>query len=170
MSKLEFTLNDGTRIPWLGFGTGTALYQQDASDLVRQAIENGVTHLDGAQMYQNEETLGQGIKLSGKPRSELFVTTKLKGLSPGQTVKDTLLDSLKKLGLDYVDLFLVHDPTPYTKENRLRDVWSQMEALKDEGLAKSVGVSNFKVEDLNEILPEAKIIPSMNQVGRRTHP
>ncbi|KAF9442255.1 Aldo/keto reductase, partial [Macrolepiota fuliginosa MF-IS2] len=70
-------LNDGSRIPWLGFGTGTALYKQDVSNLVRQAIEAGVSHLDGAQSYQNEDTLGQGIKLSGKPRSELFITTKL---------------------------------------------------------------------------------------------
>ncbi|KAF5357922.1 hypothetical protein D9756_001431 [Leucocoprinus leucothites] len=152
MSKIEITLNDGSRIPWLGFGTGTALYKQDASELVRQAIEAGVTHLDGAQMYENEETLGQGIKASGKSRSTIFVTTKLRGLQPGQTVKDTLLESLKKLGLTYVDLFLIHDPTPYRKEGRLKEVWAQMEQLKGEGLAKSVGVSNFKVSDLEEIL------------------
>lgn len=169
MSDLEFTLNDGTRIPALGFGTGTALYSQDASAFVRQAIETGITHLDGAQAYGNEETLGKGVVLSKKPRSELFITTKLKRLDPGQTVKDTLVDSLKKLGVDYVDLFLIHDPTPHQKEGRLPDVWSQVEALKDEGLAKSVGVSNFKVEDLNEILPGAKIIPSINQVGRKSH-
>jgi len=164
MSTAKITLNDGTRIPWLGFGTGTALFSKDASELVAQAIASGVTHLDGAQMYQNEETLGRGIKLSGKPRSELFITTKLNGLKPGQTVKDTLVDSLKKLGLDYVDLFLIHDPTLFTKDGKLKNVWSQVEALKDEGLAKSIGVSNFKVEDLNEILPGAKVIPAVNQI------
>jgi diketogulonate reductase-like aldo/keto reductase len=165
MPKIDITLNDDTRIPWLGFGTGTALYNRDATDLVCQAIQTGVTHLDGAQWYENEYTLGQGIKVSGKPRSALFVTTKLKGLNPGQTVKDTLLESLKKLGLDYVDLFLIHDPTPYQKEGKLKEVWAQVEKVKDEGFAKSIGVSNFKVTDLEEILPGAKVIPSINQVS-----
>ena len=169
MSKHPITLNDGNHIPWLGFGTGTALYQQDATQSVCQAIEAGVTHLDGAQMYKNEDTLGQGIKASGKPRSMLFVTTKLNLLSGGQTVKDSLLESLQKLGLAYVDLFLIHDPTPHQKEGRLKEIWTQMEQVKGEGLAKSIGVSNFKVSDLEEILPSAKIIPSVNQVCR-DHP
>ena len=169
MSKHPITLNDGNHIPWLGFGTGTALYQQDATQSVCQAIEAGVTHLDGAQMYKNEDTLGQGIKASGKSRSMLFVTTKLNLLSEGQTVKDSLLKSLQKLGLAYVDLFLIHDPTPHQKEGRLKEIWTQMEQVKGEGLAKSIGVSNFKVSDLEEILPSAKIIPSVNQVCR-DHP
>ncbi|KXN92202.1 NAD/NADP-dependent indole-3-acetaldehyde reductase [Leucoagaricus sp. SymC.cos] len=165
MSKVETTLNDGSRIPWLGFGTGTALYKQDAAQLVRQAISTGATHLDGAQAYENEDTLGEGIKLSKKPRSELFVTTKLKAPKPGQSVKDTLLESLKKLDMKYVDLFLIHDPTSYHKEGKLKEVWAQMEEVKGEGLARSVGVSNFTVEHLQEVLPGAKIIPSINQVG-----
>ena len=120
-------------------------------------------------MYKNEDTLGEGIKASGKPRSMLFVTTKLHLLSGDQTVKDSLLESLKKLGLAYVDLFLIHDPTPHQKEGRLKEIWTQMEQVKDEGLARSIGVSNFRVSDLEEILPGAKIIPSVNQVGR-DHP
>jgi diketogulonate reductase-like aldo/keto reductase len=166
---LEFTLNDGNRIPALGFGTGTALYNKDASAFVRLAIKTGVTHLDGAQMYKNEETLGEGIKTSGKPRSELFITTKLHVLDPGQKVKETLVESLGKLGVDYVDLFLIHDPTVNQKEGTLPEIWSQLEALKTEGLAKSIGVSNFKVEDLNAILPGAKIVPAVNQVSRSCH-
>ncbi|EKM82552.1 hypothetical protein AGABI1DRAFT_111158 [Agaricus bisporus var. burnettii JB137-S8] len=161
---LEFTLNDGNRIPAIAFGTGTALYNQDASAFVRLAIETGITHLDGAQMYENEETLGKGIKSSGKPRSELFITTKLHILKPGQTVRETLVESLGKIGVDYVDLFLIHDPTANRKEATLSEIWSQLEALKNEGLTKSIGVSNFKVEDLNEILPGAKIIPAVNQI------
>ena len=166
MYQYDIILNDGNHIPWLGFGTGTALYKQNATQSVFQAIEAGVTHFDSAQIYGNEDTLGEGIKASGKPRSMFFVTTKLNPLSGDQTVKDTLLDSLKKLGLAYVDLFLIHDPTPYQKEGRLREIWTQMEQMKDEGLSKSIGVSNFRVSDLEEILPGAKVIPSVNQVGR----
>lgn len=165
MSKIRFTLNTGTTIPWLGFGTGTALYGKDAANLVRLAIENGITHLDGAQMYNNEDTLGAGIKASGKPRSDLFVTTKLKNLAPGESVKDSLKASLARLGLDYVDLFLIHDPTPATKEGKLAEWWEGMEEVHKEGLAKNIGVSNFKVEDLKIVLDTGKIIPAANQVA-----
>jgi len=164
MTKL-FTLNTGAAIPWLGFGTGTALYGKDAANLVRMAIDNKITHLDGAQMYNNEDTLGTGIKAAGKPRSELFVTTKLANLAPGQTVKESLKASLNKLGLDYVDLFLIHDPTPATKEGKLAQWWEGMEEVHREGLAKSIGVSNFRVEDLKIILDSGKIVPAVNQAG-----
>lgn len=159
-----FTLNDGTRVPWLAFGTGTALFSQDAADAVRLAIQSGITHLDGAQIYGNEETLGAGIKASGKPRSELFIVTKL---SPGNDgpVKAALVESLKKLNVDYVDLFLVHSPAPLNKtEGKLKQVWAEMEEVKKEGLARSIGVSNFRVQDLQEILDGASVIPSVNQV------
>ncbi|KAK0483726.1 NADP-dependent oxidoreductase domain-containing protein [Armillaria novae-zelandiae] len=159
---LSYTLNDGTATPWVAFGTGTALYKKDAAEAVRVAIENGVTHLDGAQMYENEDSLGAGIKASGKPRSELYVTTKLKGLAEGQTIKDTLVISLKKLGLEYVDLFLIHDPT--SAKGQLKAWWKQMEEVKKEGLTKSIGVSNFRVQDLEEVLEVATIIPAVNQI------
>ncbi len=162
-NMLSYTLNDGTTTPWLAFGTGTALYKKDATEAVRVAIENGVTHLDGAQMYENEDSLGAGIKASGKPRSELYVTTKLKGLAGGQTIKDTLVISLKKLGLEYVDLFLIHDPT--SAKGQIKAWWKQMEEVKKEGLTKSIGVSNFRVQDLEEVLEVATIIPAVNQVS-----
>jgi len=165
MSK-RIILNDGHDIPWLGFGTGSVHYHKNVTQLVSQVIEAGVTHFDGAQGYQNEHSLGEGIWVSGTPRSSLFLTTKLHLLSGDQTVKDALTESLKKLGFTYVDLFLIHDPTPHQREGRLKEIWTQMEQVKDEGLAKSIGVSNFKVSDLEEILPGAKIIPSVNQVGR----
>lgn len=160
-----YTLNDGSQIPTLGFGTGTALYGKDAADLVRIAIENNVTHLDGAQAYRNEDTLGAGIKASGKPRSELFVVTKLGTLQPGQSVKESLKGSLAKLGLDHVDLFLIHTPEQGRKEKNLGRLWAGLEEVKEAGLAKSIGVSNFKVEDLEVILKTAKIVPAVNQVG-----
>ncbi|KAF8077808.1 NADP-dependent oxidoreductase domain-containing protein [Lyophyllum atratum] len=163
-TTLAITLNNGVRVPWLAFGTGTALYGRDAAEFVRIAIDNGITHLDGAQMYNNEDTLGAGIKASGKPRSELYIVTKLKGLSPGQTVKQALEESLRKLGVDYVDLFLIHDPTPARKVGKLKEQWKAMEGVQKDGLAKSIGVSNFKVEDLEEILDGAEIIPAVNQI------
>jgi len=163
-TSLTITLNNGIHIPWLGFGTGTALYGKDAAESVRTAIDNGITHLDGAQMYNNEDTLGAGIKASGKPRSELYIVTKLKALNPGQTVKQALEESLRKLGLDYVDLFLIHDPTPASKVGKLKEWWKAMEGVQNDGLAKSIGVSNFKVDDLKEILGSAEIVPAVNQI------
>lgn len=166
MPNLSISLNDGTAAPWLGFGTGTALYSKDCADLVSLAIATGVTHLDGAQAYNNEDSLGTGIKASGKSRSELYVVTKLGGLKDGQTVKDSLQQSLKKLGLDYVDLFLIHSPLAY--EGRRKAIWKEMEGVKKEGLAKSIGVSNFRENHLEEILDGATIIPAVNQVGAHT--
>lgn len=158
------TLNDGRQIPWLGFGTGTALYKQDAANLVKQAIATGVTHLDGAQVYENEDSLGEGIKASGKPRSELFVTTKLFKLNPGETVKESLEKSLKRLQLDYVDLFLIHTPLPAAEEGKILDIWKGFEEVQAAGLAKSIGVSNFRVEDLQTVLKGGTVVPAVNQI------
>ncbi|TFK76341.1 Aldo/keto reductase [Pluteus cervinus] len=157
-------LNDGTAVPWLAFGTGTALYGRDATNAIRLAVDKGITHLDGAQIYDNEETLGAGIRSAGKPRSELYIVTKLKGLNPGQTVKETLVISLKKLGVDYVDLFLVHSPHPANVDGTLKAVWQGMEEVKREGLARSIGVSNFRVEDLQTVLDGATVVPAVNQI------
>jgi diketogulonate reductase-like aldo/keto reductase len=96
-SDLTFKLNDGNSIPWIAFGTGTALSRQDVTNSIKGAVECGIVHLDGAQMYRNEETLGTGIKASPKPRSELFVNTKLHELAPGETVVESLQKSLAKL-------------------------------------------------------------------------
>ncbi|KAF8201563.1 NADP-dependent oxidoreductase domain-containing protein [Pholiota molesta] len=161
MSK-SFTLNTGAKIPAIGFGTGTALYNKDATKLVQLALETGITHLDGAQVYNNEDTLGAGIKASGKPRSELFVTTKLHVLSPGQTVKESLKASLVKLDLEYVDLFLIHDPTKAGGD--LAKWWAGLEEVYRDGLAKAIGVSNFKVEDLKVVLESGTVVPAANQI------
>lgn len=135
-SSATITLNDSTAAPWIAFGTGTALYNKDASDSVKQAIDGGFTHLDGAQIYDNEESLGAGIHASGKPRLELYITTKLTQLKDGETVKETLQASLKKLGVDYVDLFLIHAPAQHP--GRLKEVWKAMEGVQKDGLTKYV--------------------------------
>jgi diketogulonate reductase-like aldo/keto reductase len=163
MSKhLSFRLNDSTHIPWLGFGTGTALYGRDASNSVKVAIENGISLLDGAQFYNNEDSLGAGVKASGKKRSDLYILTKLKMLSEGDTVESLLRGSLKKLGVDYVDLFLIHSPLHF--EGRRKEVWKDMEAVQKAGLAKSIGVSNFTVDHLHEILDGSSVVPAVNEV------
>lgn len=117
-------------------GTGTALYAKDVVDYIKTAIASGFTHLDGAQFYVNEESLGAGIAASGKPRSELFVTTKLYTLSQGESVKESLQGSLKKLGLGYVDLFLIHSPLHH--KGRLQELWKEMEGVKKDGLVECV--------------------------------
>ncbi|KAG2356133.1 NADP-dependent oxidoreductase domain-containing protein [Suillus spraguei] len=139
---------------------------QDAEDAIRLAIDNGFTHFDGAQVYGNEETMGNGIVFSGKSRSELFVTTKLANLQPGATPKSVLQESLKKLKVDYVDLYLVHQPRHHI--GKLKEVWKGMEEAHESGLTKSIGVSNFTADQLNTILEVATIPPAVNQV--EVHP
>ncbi|KAJ7507349.1 oxidoreductase [Mycena galericulata] len=167
MSTPTIKLLDGSEIPILAYGTGTALFGKDCANSIKLAIDSGFTHLDGAQVYGNEDSLGDGIKASGKPRSELYIVTKLKpGLGAAQ-VKSSLVESLQKLGVDFVDLFLVHSPRPSKPEDapiNLVELWQAMEVVQAEGLAKSIGVSNFRVEDLKAILPGAKVIPSVNQI------
>lgn len=161
MARLTFTLNDGNKFPFLAFGTGTALYNKEAKDAVIQAIKHGVTHLDGAQVYGNEESIGDAIVESGVDRSTLFVTTKLWTVPAGKTVRESFEESLRKLKLDYVDLFLIHSPQNHQD---LKAVWKELEAFKKEGKAKSIGVSNFRIVDLEVILPDAEFVPAVNQV------
>ncbi|KII88417.1 hypothetical protein PLICRDRAFT_54254 [Plicaturopsis crispa FD-325 SS-3] len=161
MSLATLPLNDGTSIPWIAFGTGTALFGKDASALAEQAIKNGLTHLDGAQLYNNEDTLGDGIVASGVPRESLYVVTKLKQVAAGSSVRSQLEESLKKLKVSYVDLFLVHSPTHHPD---LVGVWKQVEEVQKAGLAKSIGVSNFKVEHLKQVIEGGSIVPAVNQI------
>lgn len=163
-TRLTLSLNDGTLVPSLAFGTGSALFSKDATEYVRMAIENGITHLDGAQLYNNEQTLGAGIRASGKPRSDLYIVTKLKTPEPGQTVKGMLSESLTKLGMEDVDLFLIHSPVWGRERGNLKKVWKEMEEVKKEGLTKSIGVSNFNEDDLRVILDGAEVIPAVNQI------
>jgi len=157
---------DGIAVPWLAFGTGTALRtNENVADIAKLAIAQGFRHLDGAQAYKNEDALGNAIATSGVPRSELFVTTKLSALAEGESVEASLRGSLARLKLDHVDLFLLHDPQQHSSTpGRLKAVWKEIVAAKKKGLAKSVGVSNFNVKLLNEIIADDTEVPSVNQI------
>ncbi|KAF8511110.1 Aldo/keto reductase [Hysterangium stoloniferum] len=161
MSPLSKTLNNGNRIPWVGFGTGTALYQKNAEDAATLAIRTGFTHVDGAQIYKNEDSLGKAI--AKFPRESLWVTTKLATLRPGETVRESLKESLRRLGVEYVDLWLIHTPTQH--KGNLKAVWRGFEEVHREGLAKNIGVSNFTIKDLEEIIDGASVVPQINQAS-----
>ncbi|KAG9004029.1 hypothetical protein FRB94_002738 [Tulasnella sp. JGI-2019a] len=162
------SFNNGNKIPWIGFGTGTALYSKEAAEPVFTALSAGFTHIDGAEAYGNEDSIGIALQrhLSGPSapsRESIFITTKLyKALEPNQAVRDRLKVSLGKLQVDYVDLYLLHTPIPHL--GKLKDMWKQMEDLQKEGLAKNIGVSNFRVKDFEQFISTAEIIPVCNQI------
>ncbi|KAK8026156.1 nadph-dependent alpha-keto amide [Apiospora arundinis] len=164
-------LNDGKEIPLLSYGLGTARAKMDGSNdkddeivkLTVMAIKNGYYHLDGAEVYGNEEQLGEAIKEAGVPREKLYVVTKLDGTKK-QDIPTAFATSLRKLGLDYVDLYLVHAPYLADTKQELQEVWRQMEAIHATGKARSIGVSNFLQPDLEAVLETAKVPPALNQI------
>ncbi|KAF2205421.1 Aldo/keto reductase [Delitschia confertaspora ATCC 74209] len=175
MAQLNVTipnlkLNDGNSIPMLGYGTGTAWYKtgdegkidRAAVDALKTAIKLGYTHLDGAEMYQTEPELGLAIKESGVPREKLFVTTKVE--NNVRDIENALRTSLKKLQLDYVDLYLIHSPFWAKSDAELQQAWGGMERVKELGLTKSIGVSNYLPQHLEATLQTAKTPPAINQI------
>ncbi|KAL1932793.1 hypothetical protein VTP01DRAFT_8471 [Rhizomucor pusillus] len=156
-------LNDGNEIPVIGFGVYNAKPGNETEQAVKWALETGYRHIDTAKCYYNEESVGKALKESGIPREEIFVTTKLWDDSHGTEKAVAALEtSLKKLGLDYVDLYLIHSPTP-GKELRLES-WKALEKLKKEGKIKSIGVSNYGVHHLKELLEACTVKPVVNQI------
>jgi 2,5-diketo-D-gluconate reductase A len=159
-------LNDGHHIPQFGLGTWKTP-NEEAPTLIRSALEMGYRHIDTAAAYNNEEGVGQGIAESGIDRNELFVTTKLWNERQGfdETLK-AFDESLSKLKLDYVDLYLIHWPCP--KAGKFLDTWKAFLRLREEGRVRSVGVSNFRQEDLEHIILETGVTPVVNQI--EAHP
>lgn len=162
-------LNDGNIIPPIGFGTYKAT-EQEGIESVKQALKNGYRLLDGAARYENEEAVGKGIKESGLSREDVFITTKVWREHLGyEETKKAFYTSLKQLGLDYIDLYLIHWPANYKNfgDNWKKvnaDTWRALEDLQEEGKIKSIGVSNFLVEHLEALLETAKVIPAINQI------
>lgn len=165
-------LYNGVVIPSVGLGTWL-IDNLQVADVICNAVKIGYRHIDTAQAYENEEGVGIGIKNCGVPRDELFVTTKIRAeYKDYDSAKNSVLESLKKMGLDYLNLVIIHAPQPwdefresdndYSAENI--EVWRALEDLYNEGLVKAIGVSNFHVSDLENILNNCRIKPMVNQV------
>ena len=162
------TLNDGNRIPQLGFG----VYQvgpEETADTVRTALEIGYRHIDTAQMYGNEQGVGQGIADSGIAREQVFVTSKLNnGFHRADDARREFENTLTRLGTDYVDLFLIHWPLPTRYDGDYVSTWKTLEEFAADGRARSIGVSNFQIHHLQELARETETVPAVNQI--EVHP
>ncbi|WBW75371.1 NADH/NADPH-dependent indole-3-acetaldehyde reductase, implicated in cellular detoxification [Schizosaccharomyces osmophilus] len=160
----------GPNIPFPAYGVGTALYKRDQSkfqtetvDSVKKAIQNGFTHIDCAELYGNEEEVGVALKDLNIPREKLFITSKVS--SSVEDISAALSTSLKKLGLSYLDLFLIHAPKYLNEKNiPFSKGWEAMETELGQGRVHAIGVSNFYVEDLEKIMETAKIPPRVDQI------
>jgi diketogulonate reductase-like aldo/keto reductase len=169
--KEKYTLSNGVAIPKLGLGTWE-INDENAAQAVENAVEIGYRHIDTAQGYQNERGIGEGIKVCGVKRDEMFVTTKLD--AQVKSYKDAVASidqSLKTMGLDYIDLMLIHSPKPWTKfhENDPyfegnRETWRAFEEAYTAGKLRAIGISNFKEADIDNILQSCTVKPMINQV------
>ena len=152
-----YNLNDGSKMPVLGFGTYKLASGSEAYSSVLHALRTGYRLIDTASYYRNEEEVGKAIRASGIPRSEIFVTTKIwndQHADPAAAFEQ----SRKRLGLDYIDLYLIHWPVPERKET-----WKALCRLKDGGKAHSIGVANFTVRHLEDFLSSTDVVPAVNQ-------
>ena len=169
---MNFKLNNGVQIPAIGLGTW--LIDNDrVPEVIKNAVKIGYRHIDTAQAYENEEGVGIGIKECGIDRKDLFITSKIRAeYKDYESAKRSIDESLEKLGLEYIDLMIIHSPEPwsefrisdnnYYKENI--EVWRALEDAYLEGKLKAIGVSNFHVDDLQNIINNCRIKPMINQV------
>lgn len=154
------TMKNGVEIPVLGFGTFQITDPKEAEQAVKDAIQAGYRHIDTAQSYMNEEAVGRGIAASGVLRKELFVTTKIWVENVSYTgVKESFQRSLERLGLEYIDLLLIHQPY-----NDVYGAWRAMEELLAEKKVRSIGISNFAVDRAVDLAEFNSITPQMNQI------
>jgi 2,5-diketo-D-gluconate reductase A len=160
------TLNNGVEIPQLGFGS-YQIEPEDTARAVRDALEVGYRHIDTAEMYGNEAEVGEAVRASGLDRSDVFVTSKLDN---GSHARDDALAAfdrtLSELGLDHVDLFLIHWPLP--REDRYVEAWQALEEVHRSGRARAIGVSNFAPHHLERLAEETDVVPAVNQI--EVHP
>jgi 2,5-diketo-D-gluconate reductase A len=161
-------LNNGTTIPQLGFGVFQVPPAQTA-DTVTKALEAGYRHIDTAQMYGNEQETGVALAASGIARDELFVTSKLNnGFHRPDDARRAFDETLAKLGLDHIDLFLIHWPLPSLYDGDYVSTWQTLTSFVEDGRARAVGVSNFQPDHLDRIVAETGIVPAVNQI--EAHP
>jgi len=161
-------LNDGAHIPQLGFGV-FQIKPDVTADAVRTALEIGYRHIDTAEMYQNERGVGQGIRDAGLDRADVYVTSKLNnGFHRPDDARRAFDGTLKALGSDYVDLFLIHWPLPTLYDGDFVSTWRTLEEFRNDGRARSIGVSNFQIPHLQRLAQETDTIPAVNQI--EAHP
>lgn len=162
MTVPTITLNSGLAIPQLGFGV-FLVPADEAEKAVSEALEVGYRHIDTAAIYKNEEGVGAAIAKSGIPRDELFITTKLwNDRQSGEQPHEAIRESLDKLGLDHVDLYLTHWPTP--EKNTFVNAWTKLIEIRDAGLSRSIGVSNHLPEHLDRLVAETGVVPAVDQI------
>ncbi|MFJ5762018.1 aldo/keto reductase [Neobacillus sp. NPDC093182] len=155
------TLHNGVKMPWFGLGVYKVQEGEESLHSVKAAIKAGYRSIDTAALYQNEESVGQAIKESGVAREELFITTKVWNEDQrNDSVLEAFETSLQKLGLDYVDLYLIHWPV----KEKYKQSWKVLEQLYKEGRVRAIGVSNFQIHHLEDLLSVAEIKPMVNQV------
>lgn len=160
MLKERTVLSNNIEIPSIGFGTYKLGSEEDIKNAIKKALEIGYRHIDTASFYGNEEAIGKALKESNVKREEIFLATKLWQDSHGyDNAIKAYEESIKKLGVDYLDLFLVHWPTKLNSET-----WRALEGLYEEGKVKAIGVCNFKKGHLEELKKTAKIMPMTNQI------
>ncbi|KZT24927.1 Aldo/keto reductase [Neolentinus lepideus HHB14362 ss-1] len=166
-----FTLNNGIKMPGVGMGCWTNYSSNESVlNMCRTALKVGYRHFDTAAMYGNEDAVGQAIRESAVPREEIFVTTKLNNHSHHK-VREAFEGSLTALNVDYVDLYLMHWPQATSDDSTKAlpvptfiETYKEMEKLLDTGKVKAIGVSNFSIKTLSELLPHVKVVPAVNQV------
>lgn len=155
------TLNNGVPMPWFGLGVFQTKPGREVEDAVAWALEAGYRHIDTAALYGNEAGVGRALHASGVPRGEVFVTTKVWNSDQGYDKTLRAFDgSLNKLGFDFVDLYLVHWPV----KGKYKQTWRALEAIYADGRARTIGVSNFHVHHLQDLLDGARVVPAVNQV------
>lgn len=161
------TFHDGNRAPQLGFGTWQ-LKPEETVPAIQAAVETGYRSIDTAYIYHNETEVGQAIAQCDVPRSELFVATKVWNNRHGHdSTKSAFQESLDRMQLDYVDLYLIHWPVP--KQKQYLQAWEALIQLRDEGRAKSIGVCNFQISHLQQLLDGTGVMPAVNQIELHPH-
>lgn len=172
MFDRSIVLNNGVKIPQLGLGTWL-IDDNKAADVVKAAVKIGYRHIDTAQAYGNERGVGEGVRTCGIPREELFVVSKV--AAEHKTYEEAMAginETLEKMGLDYLDMMIIHSPQPWAKVNQSEDryvegnraAWKALEDAYTAGKLRAIGVSNFQIEDIESLLETAKIKPMVNQI------
>ncbi|WP_145334124.1 aldo/keto reductase [Paenibacillus xylanexedens] len=155
------TLNNGVKMPWLGFGVFKVKDGDEVVNAVKTAIEAGYRSIDTAKVYNNESGVAQGIRESGIAREDLFITTKVWNSDQGyESTLAAFEESMQRLELEYLDLYLIHWPV----KGKYKDTWRALEKLYKEGRVRAIGVSNFQIHHLEDLLMDATVKPAVNQV------